>query len=100
MAAVLKPVNPVSKTDPDWSDNRLVLFCQLMALLPTSPTSGVTFEEIKKELGVGKDRLFRLFRAMRKADLDVESVFSAQGSKVYYFPRQRQSLINRILRNS
>ncbi len=87
------------KGEPEWSDNRLVLAFRLMAILPSNPANGIPLEEIEKELDIGRAKTFRLMRALRKADLDIESVFSPQGFKTYYLPRQRQTLIRRILRN-
>jgi biotin operon repressor len=87
------------KGDPEWSDNRLILAFRLMAILPSNPANGISLEELEKELEIGRAKLFRLMRALRKADIDIESMFSTQGSKLYHLPRQRQTLIKRILRN-
>lgn len=92
-------MDALPNTVDQWSNNRLVLALRLMALLPTNPGNGILLEELTKELKLSRSRLFRLMRALREADLDIESVFSAQGQKVYYIPRQRQTLINRILRS-
>lgn len=80
-----------------WVDNRLVLALRLLTFLPTSP--GMTFEEMQEELSVNRWKLFRLMKAIRLSDIDIESQFSPEGKRLYYLPKQRQSLINRILRN-
>lgn len=87
------------KREAEWSDSRLVLALRLMAILPSNAAGGLTLDDLEKELEIGRAKLFRLMRALRKADFDIESEFSPQGLKRYHLPRQRQTLIKRILRN-
>lgn len=84
--------------DCNWGDTRLALTLRLLSILPSTAGAGLTLAEMERELSAGRSKLFRLMRALRLADLDVESCFSPSGVKVYYLPKQRQSLINRILR--
>lgn len=86
---------PPTKPPNAWGDNRLVAALKLLALLPTTP--GATLADLTADLEVSRSKLFRLMRALRKADIDVESVFSPRGVKLYYLPKQRRMLIDRIL---
>lgn len=82
----------------NWGDSRLALTLRMLAIMPTAPAQGLTLAEMEGELDVSRSKLFRLIRAFRKADLDVESCFAPSGVKVYYLPKQRQSLIDKIIR--
>ncbi len=84
--------------DSTWGDSRLALMLRLMAILPTTASAGLTFAEIMHELSASKSTLFRLMRALRLAELEVESCFSPSGVKVYHLPKQRQALIGKLLR--
>lgn len=84
--------------DNTWGDSRLALTLRMLAIMPTTPSAGLTLSEMESELSVGRSKLFRLMKAFRRADLDVESCYAPSGVKVYYLPKQRQSLIDKILR--
>ena len=84
--------------DNTWGDSRLALTLRMLAIMPTTPSAGLTLSEMESELSVGRSKLFRLMKAFRRADLDVESCFAPSGVKVYYLPKQRQSLIDKIIR--
>ena len=68
---------------------------RMMVILPTAP--GLAREQVMDELEISEARFYRILRAMENAEIVVESAFSSEGKKLYYLPRQRQSLINRLM---
>ena len=54
--------------------------------------------DIASELHMPQATFYRIINAIRQADIGIEGEFLPEGKKGLYLPRQKQTLLDRILR--